>query len=78
MKDPEKSNPVQVVEYAVTKKISEEPAIAWWVQHVLRCRDKILKKMKSRDWSKTRKFGIEPPKSVKAAMEIDRKTGTDF
>ena len=78
MKDLKKSNPMQVVKYAVTKKIAEEPVFEWWVRHVLRCRDKILKKVKSRDWSKTRKFGIELPKSVKAAMEIDRKTGTDF
>ena len=72
------SNPVQVSEYAVTNKIAEEPDFAWWVRHVLRRRDSILEKVKSCYWSKTHKFGIELPKSVKAAIDIDRKTGTDF
>ena len=78
LKDLKESNPVQIAEYAVTNKIAEEPDFAWWVRHVLRRRDRILKKVKSRYWSKTHKFGIELPKSVKSAMEIDRKTGTDF
>ena len=39
---------------------------------------RILKKVKSRYCIKAHKFGIKLPKSVKAAMEIDRKTGTDF
>jgi hypothetical protein len=34
-KDLKKSNPVQIVEYAVTHKIAEEPAFAWWVGTVL-------------------------------------------
>ena len=78
LKDLKESNPVQVAEYAVTNKIAEEPAFAWWVRHVLRRRDRILKKVKSRYWSKTHKFGIECPKSVKDAMDIDRRTQTNF
>ena len=61
MKD---SNPVELAEYAVANKISEEPAFAWWVCDVLRRRDRIIKKVKSRYWSRTHKFGIELPKSV--------------
>jgi hypothetical protein len=30
------SYPIQVVEYAVTTKIAEQPAFAWWVPQVLR------------------------------------------
>ena len=78
LKDIKESNPAQVAEYAITNKIAEEPDFAWWVRHVLRRSDIILKKAKSRYWRKTHKFWIELPKSVKAATEIDRKTGTDF
>jgi hypothetical protein len=57
----------------------EEPAFAWcWVRPVLRRRDHILKKVKSRCWAKTHKHGIELPKSVAAPLAIDRKTQTDF
>ena len=78
MKDLKESNTVQVAEYAVTNKISEEPDFEWWVRHVLRRRDRILKKVKSRYWRKMHKFGIELPKLVKTAMEMNRKTRTDF
>ena len=78
LKDLKDSNPVEVSEYAVANKIAEEPAFSWWVRHVLRKRDRIIGKVKSRYWSKTHKFGIELPKSVSQALAIDRKTGEDF
>ena len=78
LRDLKDSNPVELAEYAVANKISEEPAFAWWVRDVLRRRDRIIKKVKSRYWSRTHKFGIELPKSVAEALEIDRRTGTDF
>jgi hypothetical protein len=49
-KDLKESFPVQVVEYAMVNKIVEEPAFAWWAKHVLRKRDRIIKKVKSRYW----------------------------
>jgi hypothetical protein len=48
LKDIKGSNPVQVAEYAVANKIAEEPAFTWWVRGVLRRRDRIIKKVKSR------------------------------
>jgi len=78
LKDLKESNPVEVAEYAVANKVAEEPAFVWWVRQVLRRRDRIIKKVKSRYWAKTHKFGIELPKSVKHALEIDARTGTDF
>ena len=78
LKDLKESNPVELAEYAVANKIVEEPAFAWWVRPVLRRRDRILKKVKSRYWSKTHKFGIELPKSVAESLAIDRRTGTEF
>jgi len=43
LKDLKVSNPVELAEYAVANKIVEEPAFAWWVQQVLRRRDRIIK-----------------------------------
>ena len=78
LKDLKESNPVQVSEYALINKISDEPAFIWWVKEVLRRRDRILSKVKSRYWKRTHKFGIELPKNVDEAMAIDRKHGNDF
>ena len=70
--------PVQVADYAVTNGISNEPAFRWWVPFVLKKRERILKKVKSKYWSVSHKYGLELPKSVAQALEIDRRTGTDF
>ena len=48
LKDLKESNPVETAEYAVANFIHEEPAFAWWVKDVLRKRDRILAKVKSR------------------------------
>jgi hypothetical protein len=59
LKDLKESNPVQVAEYAVANKILEEPAFAWWARHVLRKRDRIIWKVKSRYWGCTHKYYCE-------------------
>jgi hypothetical protein len=56
----------------------EEPAFAWWVPHTLRKRDRILAQVKARTAERDNKFGLEVPRSVKRALEIDRETGTDL
>jgi hypothetical protein len=78
LKDLKESNPVQVAEYAALNQIADEPAFAWWVKTVLRRRDHIISKVKSRYWKKTHKYSIEVPTDVNRAMEIDKETGTDF
>jgi hypothetical protein len=50
----------------------------WWVQMVLRRQDQIINKVASRYWKKTHKYGVELPKSVKEALAINDKTGTQF
>ena len=72
------SNPVELAEYAIANKIAEEPAFAWWVPDVLRKRNRIISKVKSKYWKTTHKFGIEIPKDVERALEIDKETGTTF
>jgi hypothetical protein len=72
--------PVRVAEYAVAKKIVSMPSFQWWVPHVLKKKERILKMLKKRLVTrKNEKFGIEVPKpmDVRRALEIDRETGTD-
>jgi len=71
-------HPVEVAEYAKVAKISEEPAFAWWVPHVIKKKARIIEKVKSRYWKTTHKFGIRLPHSVEEALRIDKETGTDF
>ena len=75
LKDIKESYPVQVAEYAVSSRISEEPAFAWWSSSVLKKRNRIIAKTKSKYWLRTHKFGIEIPKTVLQARQIDAKCG---
>jgi ribosomal protein L31E len=78
LSDLKSSNPVELAEYAVANEIQEEPAFKWWVRDVLRMKERIISKVKSKYLRTTHKFGIQIPKSVREAYEIDRQTGTDF
>ena len=75
LKDMKECYPVQVSEYSVQAKISNEPAFAWWVSHTLKKRQQIVAKVKSKYWTRTHKFGIRIPKSVKEAKELDQQNG---
>jgi hypothetical protein len=78
LKDLKESNPIEVAQYAVDNKIESEPAFAWWVKDTLRQRDRAISKVKTKYWLRTHKFGIEVPKRVKEALEIDKATGTNL
>ncbi len=76
LKDLKESYPVQVAEYAVEARISEEPAFAWWVPYTLQKRNRIIaKKLKSNYWVCTHKFGIKIPKTVAEARAFDLENG---
>ena len=75
MKDVKASYPVQLAEYACHRKIDSEPAFAWWVPHVVKKRDRIISKVKSKYWTRTHKFGIKIPKSVEEAKRFDQENG---
>jgi hypothetical protein len=77
-KDLKESYPGQVAEYAVTNKIAEQQAFAWWVPYILRKRERIIQKVESRYWKRTHKYGVERLKSVKQALAIYKSTGTIF
>ena len=78
LKDLKASNPIELAEYAIANNIEDEPAFKWWVNDVLRKRDRIVSKVKAKYWRTSHKFGIEVPKSVSQAYAIDRKTGTTY
>jgi len=64
------SYPVQVAEYALAAGIEEEPAIKWYVPHV-------LTKVNPRYHKRTHKFGFGIPKTVEHALRIDKEHGDD-
>ena len=78
LKDLKESNPVEVAEFAKARGIDDEPAFCWWVPYTLRKRDVILAAVKSRVRKTTHKYGIEIPRSVPHAYEIDEKNGNHF
>ena len=78
LKDLKQYNPVDLAEYAVANKISDEPAFNWWVKGTLRHRDRIIYKLKSKYWRTSNKFGILFTKTLKEAYEIDRQSGAEF
>ena len=71
LKDAKDSYPVQLAEFAISNRIAEEPAFAWWVPFVMKMRIRILAKVKSKHWLRSHKFGIRIPKSVEEAKKID-------
>jgi len=77
LKDIKDSNPLELAQYAIVNKIEREPAFLWWVPDLIRHKDKIIGCIKSKYWKTTHKFGIEIPKSVEHALEIDHKMGMD-
>ena len=78
LKDAKHSYPVLVAEYAIANQIDEEPAFAWWVGNLIRKRNRILSKIKSKYWQRTHKFGIRIPKSVEQAIAIDKQNGNSL
>ena len=75
LKDIKESYPVQVAEYAVSSRILEESAFAWWSPSALKKRNRIIAKTKSKYWLRTHKFGIEIPKTVLQVRQIDARCG---
>jgi hypothetical protein len=73
LKDLKESYMVEMAEYAVQNRINEEPAFAWWVPTVIKKRATILSKVKSKYWQRTHKYGIEIPKSISHAKQLDGK-----
>ena len=78
LKDLKNSYPVQLADYAVSNKIDDEPAFAWWVPHTIKKRKIILGRVKSKYWQRTHKYGIRMPKNVDEAYELDKANGNSL
>ena len=76
--DLKESYPVQVAEYSKAAGIQHEPAFAWWTEHVLKKRDRIIAKVTKRYQKITHKFGIELPTDVEHAYRLDRANGNNL
>ena len=74
-KDVKESYPVQLAEFAISNRIAEEPALAWWVPFMMKKRNRILAKVKSKYWLRSHKFGIRIPKSVEEVKKADNQNG---
>ena len=72
------SNPVELIEYAVSNQLQEDPAFKWQVKDVLRQRYQIIYKFKKKYWQKSHNFGIRIPNMVKEALDIDKSTCNNF
>jgi hypothetical protein len=79
--DLKESHLIETAKYAKILGIDHEPAFNWWVPHVLRKRDRIISLVRKRNpryLKRTHKFGIELPKTVKEALELNKKNGNTF
>jgi Reverse transcriptase (RNA-dependent DNA polymerase) len=72
------SNPVEVAYYAKARDLDKEPAFAWWVPYTLRKSKAIIAAVTSRLRKTTHKYGVEIPRSLRHAMEIDKRNGNDI
>ena len=78
LKDLKESNPLQVAEYVQVAELIDEPAFAWWAELALKRRDKIIAGVASRSKKKTHKFGIEVPRDVRHALQLDKENNNTF
>ena len=67
--------PLETTCCAISKSIDDEPTVAWWVPYALKKEKRILSKLKSKYWERTNKYGIQIPKSVEEAYDIDASNG---
>ncbi len=76
LSDIKESHPLQIAKYAVSMGVDHEPGFNWWVLHTLKKRDAIValvKKQSARYLKHMHKFGIECPKTVQDALELDKR-----
>ena len=72
------SNPIELAEFAVAHGLHNEPAFAWWVPRVLRKRKHFINKLQKEVKRSNLKFGLVVPKTVREALEIDKKNGNEY
>ena len=78
LKDLKDTGLVELVEYVVANKISEEPVIVWWASLFLNKLNRIIHKVKSKHWQTSHKYDIKLPKMAEEALWLDRINGNDY
>ena len=78
LKDMYASNPLETAECAIACQLQDEPAFAWWVNNILKTRNRIINKVKSRYWKQEFKFGTKLPKNFDDAIKLDTFHGNYF
>ena len=76
LKDLKELNPVDIAEYVVGNRISEESAFAWRVPYTLKKRYHIIAKAKARFLKRYHKFSVGVPTSVEEAYILYQKNST--
>ena len=72
------SYPVEVAEFVKARNLVSEPAFAWWVPNTIRRRNAIVSAVKARFMKQTHKYGIEIPRDVAHAKELDHINSNTF
>ena len=75
LKELKSSNPIELAEYAAANKLLHVPAFAWWASYTLKRRDRVISANQTRYLRKDQKYGLELPKTVQRALEIDQEEG---
>ena len=78
LSDMKESHPVEMAEFAKAKGIQGQPAFCWWVPYTLRKRDAIVAAVGARLRKPTHKYGVEIPKDVHHARELDKRNGNSM
>ena len=78
LKEVKENHPIEVAEYASSAGMIHEPEFAWWAPHVLKKRDVIIAKVKSRTKNTSYKYGIRVPTSVREAYDIDKENNNTY
>ena len=67
-----KPNPLEIVEYNVSKELSGEPALVWWISQVLRTMRGMISRIKVKKLAKGRiRFGIDVPENINNDVVLD-------
>ena len=69
------SNSIELAEFTVSNKLSDEPAFKWWINSTLKGRNKLINKFKTTIASKKIKFGVEVPSTIEEALRLDLENG---
>jgi hypothetical protein len=78
LKDVKEANPIELAEYAIQCGLQDEPTFAWWVTYVIRKRERIIAKTKTKYWHTTHKYGVRLPKNAAEALRFDQEDGFPY